>query len=273
MRFTGPLAVCTSAPGTLDLFGHDEAGNLLQLAWCDGKWHGHNLSSEFGLAPKVPFVGDLAACATPARIDIFGQNPKNPGRLLHLTRVNGQWQPLVREQTGLLFKGHVAACTRVEGVIDVFGIDTQGILWHLTNEQGKWRSTNLSKLLPGTLRDMSHTQGLTAGWFDDQLEVYWTDKNGELHWLQSVGDKWQLCGSTEQFRLPPATRLGGQVTACSWNCHREIFATAVTRQEIQNFTTGKSETIEVWRLIQLSGQRAQPSSDLTWGSKNLFDVI
>jgi hypothetical protein len=274
MRFTGPLAVCTGAPGAMDLIGHNEIGNLLQLAWCEGKWHGHNLSNELDLLPpKQRFVGGLAACATPTRIDIFGQNPKNPSRLLHLTRVNGQWQPLVQEQTNLFFKRQLAACTRVEGVIDVFGIDTQGILWRLTSEQGKWRSTNLSKLLPGALRDMSHIEGLTAGWFDGQLEVYWTDKNGGLHWLQCVDDEWKLCGSTEQFQLPPATRLRGQVAACSWKYHREIFVAAVAGQEIQNFTTGKSETIEVWRIIQLSGQRAKPSSDLTWGLNNLFDVI
>jgi hypothetical protein len=67
--------------------------------------------------------------------------------------------------------------------------------------------------------------------------------------------------------------LRGQVAACSWKYHREIFVAAVAGQEIQNFTTGKSETIEVWRIIQLSGQRAKPSSDLTWGLNNLFDVI
>lgn len=271
MRFTGPLAVCTCSPKAMDLFGYDKAGNLLQLAWQEDKWHGHNLSNELDLPPRARFADGLAACATPTRIDVFGQNPQIPYRLLHLTRVDGQWRPLVEERINLAFKGQFAACTRVADVIDVFGIDIQGSLRHLICEQGKWRQTNLSGLL--SLPNMSRIEGLTAGWFDGQLEVYWTDKNGELHWLQCVGDKWQLCGSTEQFQLPPATRLGGQMAACSWNCHREIFAAAVARQEIQNFTTGKSETFEVQRLIQLSGQRVGSSSDLTWGSKNLFDVI
>jgi hypothetical protein len=208
------LAATSWGPNRYDVFGYDERGDVLQLAWEPG-WQWRRHSNRFPGGER--FCGPLVATSWGhGRIDVFGLGRR--GTVLHLWWENGwRWADLAVAlpavfggDRGLL--GPLAAVAPAPGRIELFALAARGVVWRFWYDGQRWQVSGLGN----GFRVGERFQGaITAvSWGPERVDVFGFGSRGQVLQLWRDGGEagtWRWGDLSPHFP-PERFRFAGPLT-------------------------------------------------------------
>ena len=208
--FTSPPAVAAWGQNRLDIFGLGTDGAMYHKAWDGTAWR------------PSPWTGSVSAASSPVR------RPSPPGattgsifsgsaptaRCITRRGTAPRWRPslLDWERLGGVFTSPPAVAAWGQNRLDIFGLGTDGAMYHKAWDGTAWRPSPLDwERLGGVF---TSPPAVTA-WGQNRLDIFGLGTDGAMYhkawdgtaWRPSLLD-WERLGGV--FTSPPAVTAWGQ---------------------------------------------------------------